>query len=87
MYYKVGEKVKAQEIYKRIIANNLTDVEWMLSLKPSLKAGITDELDREMNLLRYQLGICYQYDPDFAKSYIEHFNRLSEQYQPSSANK
>jgi tetratricopeptide (TPR) repeat protein len=87
MYYKVGEKEKAQAIYKRIIANNLTDVEWMLSLRPSLKAGITDELDREMNLLRYQLGICYQYDKDFAEPYIGHFNVLMEQYQPSSANK
>jgi tetratricopeptide (TPR) repeat protein len=86
IYYQLGHKEKAQALAKEIIDNNMTTINWMLRLSPSKRESVLGELDNEIRMARNILSISYQFDQEFAKQYMEEFNRYSEQFQ-SIANK
>jgi hypothetical protein len=82
LYYQLGQKEKAQAIAREILDDNVTNISWMLRLRPSMRATVLGELEEEiMKKMRYALGIVYQFDQEFATQYVEAFNQYSEQFQ------
>ncbi|MDR2384198.1 MAG: DUF2723 domain-containing protein [Tannerella sp.] len=81
LYYQLDQKEKAQAIAKDIIDDCMTNINWMLRLGPAKQETVLGELDSEIRIARSVLGTIYQIDQEFAKQYMEEFNRYSAQYQ------
>ena len=81
LYFSLGEPEKAKEIAVDIIDYLMKNMDWLLRLKPTLRAQHMEYLRQNINWLSYALQVCQRYDPDFVNTYAERYNRYSEQYQ------
>lgn len=81
LYLALGEMEKGKKIATSIIDYSMTNIDWMLRLKPSQRETVLPLLNDNFAMLRNLLNVCYQYDQEFAQSYMEQFNHYFNQYQ------
>jgi len=81
LYYALGETEKARNIATSLIDYSMTNIDWMLRLKPAHRNSVAHFLDNDLNILRSFLTMCYQYDSDFAQSHMEQYNSYLNQAQ------
>ena len=81
LYYDLGEKEKAKQVAKKMIDRSITNVDWMLRLKPSQRATINSLLEREISMLQGMISISNTHDKEFAQPYMEKVSNYINQYQ------
>ena len=81
MYFALGQLDKGKQIASRMFENIVSNIDWMLRLKPSQKETIMPLLNENMQVIREFLRVIYQYDNDFAQPYIDRYSKYYEQYQ------
>ena len=81
LYFALGETEKAKKVVSRIIEYGMSNVDWMLRLKPSQKESILSMLNENLSVLRDIIRLCDNYDQEFAQPYIERFGDYLNQYQ------
>ncbi|MDR0836414.1 MAG: DUF2723 domain-containing protein [Tannerella sp.] len=86
LYYRLGQKEKAQALAKDILEDGMTNIDWMLRLKPSKQGSILGELNQEIVMTGQFLSAISQYDENFAKPYMQSLNQYYSQFH-SIANK
>ena len=79
LYFELGQNEKAMRIAASIIENSFTNVDWILRLRPSLRATTLPYLNDNIGLLQEILRFSFQYENEFAQSYIERFQQYFEQ--------
>jgi len=80
LYFALGETEKAKKIAVSMIDYYIANIDWMFRLTPSQRGTITPLLNDNMSWLREILSVSYQYDNDFAQSYLERFSQYYEQH-------
>ena len=80
LYFALGQTDKAQKIVVSMIDNYLTNIDWILRLRPAQRETVVPLLNNNLSWLQQLLSLCYQYDKDFAQPYIERFRQYSDQY-------
>ena len=81
LYLALGETEKGKKIASSIIDNSMTNIDWMLRLRPSKRESVLPLLNDHFGILRNLLNVCYQYDQEFAQPYMEKYNTYFNQYQ------
>ena len=81
LYFALGETEKAKMLMERIIDYGMTNVDWMLRLRPSQRESILPMLNDNLSTLRDLLSLSHRYDPEFAQSYMEQYNNYFNLFQ------
>jgi len=80
LYFQLGEKEKGKKIATSIFDYFISNIDWMLRLRPSQRETIIPLLNR--NLQGYELVLRYSLnaDEEFAKPYYDLLSHYLEQY-------
>ncbi|MDR1723378.1 MAG: DUF2723 domain-containing protein [Tannerella sp.] len=81
IYLRLGKTEKAKEIGSSIIDKLLTNIDWYLRLNKYQRDGVMDNLNNDIAWTRQILSTFYQYDKEFAESYMTRFNNFYQEYQ------
>jgi hypothetical protein len=79
LYFSLGKIEEAKFITAKMVERILTEVDWMLRLKPSQREAFQRNINYDMAVMRDILSVSLQYDKEFAQPYIERFNNYSMQ--------
>ncbi|MDR2776164.1 MAG: DUF2723 domain-containing protein [Tannerella sp.] len=79
LYFSLGKIEEAKNITAKMLEWLMTEVDWMLRLKPSQRGAFQRNINYDMAIMRDILNISLQYDKEFAQQYIERFNNYSMQ--------
>ncbi|MDR0697869.1 MAG: DUF2723 domain-containing protein [Tannerella sp.] len=79
LYFSLGKIEEAKNITAKMLEWLMTEVDWMLRLRPSQREAFQRNINYNMMLMRDILNISLQYDKDFSQPYIERFNNYSIQ--------
>jgi hypothetical protein len=80
-YFILGQTETAKEITAKMVERAMTEVDWMLRLKPAQREAFLRSINYNLAVMREILTISMQYDKEFAQSYIEQFNQYSMQFE------
>lgn len=80
LYFRLGQKEKAEKIYEGIADNAMRTVNWYFRLRPIQLASVEDDLGHNLAVLQEVLRICKHFDPEFAKRYQEEFDNYRMAY-------
>ncbi len=80
LYYKLGQKEKAEEIYNMIAEDALRTVKWIFSLSPGKIPAVQSELSFNLMVLQEIIQTTNQYNPEYSKKYHEDFMTMSTMY-------
>jgi hypothetical protein len=83
LYYSLGEIEKAKYITGKMLNRCMSEVDWMLRLKPSQREVFMQTVNYNMAVMRDILSTSLQHDKEFAQPYIERFNKYSMQLDAS----
>lgn len=81
LYFALGKTEKAKEITAKMVERSMTEVDWMLRLKPAQREAFLRNINYNLAVMRDILTVSMQYDKEFAQSYIERFNQYSTQFE------
>lgn len=73
LYYELGQKEKAEMVYKGIADNALRSINWYFRLRPGQLSSVESDLGHNLAVLQEVLRVSKQYNPEFAKPYQEEF--------------
>jgi hypothetical protein len=79
LYYSLGEIEKAKFITAKMLTWCMSEIDWMLRLKPSQRDVFMRTVNYNMAVMRDILSVSLQHDKEFAQPYIERFNKYSMQ--------
>jgi len=85
LYYQANQNEKGNKVAASILDYGYSNIDWMLRLKPAHRALVDSDLDYNMNMTRSILSLVYQYDRDFAQTYMDRFNMYYDQYNQSKS--
>ena len=71
LYYELGQKEKAEMVYKGIADNALRSINWYFRLRPGQLSSVESDLGHNLAVLQEVLRVSKQYNPEFAKPYQE----------------
>ena len=81
LYYVLGQKEKAAEIFTGIADNMMRNINWYFRLNPMQLASVETELLQDMQVLNQVLLINKHYNPEFNKKYQEEFDNYRMAYE------
>jgi hypothetical protein len=81
LYFSLGEVEKAKEITAKMVERSMTEVDWMLRLRPMQREAFQRNINYSLAVMRDILTMSMRYDQEFAQSYIERFNHYSRQFE------
>ena len=81
LYYVLGQKEKAAEIFTGIADNMMRNINWYFRLNPVQLASVETELLQDMQVLNQVLLINKHYNPEFNKKYQEEFDNYRMAYE------
>ena len=87
LYYSLGKPDSGKAIATDIIDYLMTNIDWMLRLRPMQKETIMPLLNENMQYLSSVLRFISQYDNEFVQPYIEQFTNYYNLYQPGASGK
>jgi hypothetical protein len=74
LYFSLGKTEEAKNITAKMLDYIMTEVDWMLRIKPSQRESFQRNINYNMVIMRDILNISLQYDKEFSQPYIERFN-------------
>ena len=80
LYYELGQKEKAEMVYKGIADNALRSINWYFRLRPGQLSSVESDLGHNLAVLQEVLRVSKQYNPEFAKPYQEEFDNYRMAY-------
>ncbi len=80
LYYVLGQKEKAEEVYTGIADDALRNINWFFRLKPGQLSSVEGELRQNLAILQEVLRVNKQYNPEFGKKYQEEFDNYRMAY-------
>ena len=83
LYFELGEIEKAKRIAARFIERTITNVDWMMRLRPAQRMTVTYHLERDLNMLQNILSTSNRFDQEFAQQYMVKVSQYLNQYQTS----
>ncbi|MDR3309476.1 MAG: DUF2723 domain-containing protein [Tannerella sp.] len=83
LYLQLEQVEKAKKIGKLIIDRQMTSIDWMLRLKPSLRSTVLNDLGRDLEWTRRYIITFNQFDKDFAQSYMDKWNQYYNKFSGS----
>lgn len=81
LYYVLGQKEKAEEIFTGIADNMMRNINWYFRLNPMQLSSVETELLQDMQILNQVLLINKHYNPEFNKKYQEEFDNYRMAYE------
>lgn len=81
LYYVLGQKEKAAEIFTGIADNMMRNINWYFRLNPMQLSSVETELLQDMQVLNQVLLINKHYNPEFNKKYQEEFDNYRMAYE------
>ena len=81
LYYLLGRQESGQIIATSIIQNMMTNIDWMLRLRPSQRETVMPQLNEYISYLNSILRFIGQHDSEFVKPYVEQLNQYINHYQ------
>jgi tetratricopeptide (TPR) repeat protein len=81
LYFELGETEKAKAIAPYLIDYLMTNIDWLLRLKPSQREDYMPLLYDNLARLNGLLTMSQRYDTEFGNLYAEQFNRYWQQFQ------
>ena len=81
LYYVLGQKEKAAEIFTGIADNMIRNINWYFRLNPMQLSSVEAELLQDMRILNQVLLINKHYNPEFNKQYQEEFDNYRMAYE------
>ena len=81
LYYVLGQKEKAEEVFTAIADNAMRNLNWFYRLSPAQMASIESELYYNLATLNQVLLISKHYNPEFGKKYQEEFDNYRMAYE------
>ena len=79
LYFTLGEVEKAKEITAKMVERSMTEVDWMLRLKPAQREEFIRNINYNLAIMRDIVTVSMQQVTEFAQSYSERFNNYSMQ--------
>jgi tetratricopeptide (TPR) repeat protein len=79
-YHLVGAKEKAEALYDQMAQIAVDNLNWFFRLRPSHRASIMQDLERNMAVLQETLRKGEQYNSEYADKYKEAFDTFSIKY-------
>jgi hypothetical protein len=79
LYFSLGKIEEAKNITAKMLEWIMTEIDWMLRLKPSQREAFQRNINYNMAIMRDILSISQQYDKEFSQPYIERFYNYSMQ--------
>ena len=86
LYFALGEMEKAKDIAVKVLENCMTNVDWIMRLKPSQRESVIGELHNNFSTLYGIIENSGQYDPEFAEPYKDRFTNYYNMYQTGQKN-
>ena len=83
LYYALGETAKVKDIAIKVMEDCLTNIDWILRLKPLQRESVSYELDLNFRALYLILGAGNKYDPEFIEPYSARFTNYINMYDSS----
>lgn len=80
LYYELGQKEKAEMVYKGIADNAMRSINWYFRLRPGQLSSVESDLGHNLAVLQEVLRVSKQYNPEFAKPYQEEFDNYRMAY-------
>ena len=80
LYYELGQKEKAEMVYKGIADNALRSINWYFRLRPGQLSSVESDLGHNLAVLQEVLRVSKQYNQEFAKPYQEEFDNYRMAY-------
>ena len=80
LYFQLGEKEKARKIATSISSYYISNIDWMLRLRPTQRETVIPLLNDNLQNFEQLIRYSYQFDEEFAKPYFDEMNRYYEQY-------
>jgi tetratricopeptide (TPR) repeat protein len=85
LYYALGQKEKAEEVFTGIADDAIRTINWIFRLNPVQLASVEAELQHNLAVLNQVLLVSKHYNPEFGKKYQEEFDNFRMAY--SSVNR
>jgi hypothetical protein len=85
LYFELGRPDSGKEIATSLIDNIMTNIDWMLRLRPAQRETVMPLLRENMDYMRYIFGFINQYDKDFIQPYMDQYGKYYNQYQSGGA--
>jgi tetratricopeptide (TPR) repeat protein len=85
LYYALGQKEKAEEVFTGIADDAIRTINWIFRLNPVQLASVEAELQHNLAVLNQVLLVSKHYNPEFGKNYQEEFDNFRMAY--SSVNR
>ncbi|MDR0430562.1 MAG: DUF2723 domain-containing protein [Tannerellaceae bacterium] len=79
-YYMLGQKEKAEAIYKELIESSMRNLRWFFRLKPSQMRSVISQLEHNLGLINEALRVSGHFNPEFGNKYKEEFNNFYMAY-------
>lgn len=80
LYYELGQREKAENLYKGIADNAFRNLNWFSRLKPGQFASITGEFEHNLAVINEIINVSRTYNPEFAAQYKEEFDNYRMAY-------
>lgn len=80
LYYVLGQKEKAEQIFATIADNAMRNINWFFRLNAVQLATVTAELEHNLAVMKQVLIVNKHYNPEFNKKYQEEFDNYRMAY-------
>ena len=80
MYYQIGEKEKAEQVFEGILDYSFRSLNWFYRLKPGQLASVMSTVEHNLAVIQEILRISAQHNPEFTQKYVEEFDNYRMAY-------
>ena len=80
LYYALGQKEKAEEVFTGIADDAIRTIDWLFRLNPAQLASVESDLQHNLAVLNQVLLVSKHYNPEFGKKYQEEFDNFRMAY-------